>query len=67
MSDTQEPTLSQMKTIVYKSDGSIEQTANADAIVARGDARYATDAERRSYERQFAQDDARIAVHESTV
>ena len=56
-----------MKTIVYKADGAIEQTTNADAIVARGEARFATEAERRSYERQFAEDDARIAVHESTV
>ncbi len=53
-----------MKTIVYLADGSIEQTANADAIVARGEARYATEAERISYERQFEEDDARIAAAE---
>lgn len=47
-----------MKTIVYLSDGAIESTANADAIVARGLARYATAREIRGYERNFERDDS---------
>lgn len=42
-----------MKTIVYLEDGSIEATVHADAHVAAGIARYATQKEIRSYERGF--------------
>jgi hypothetical protein len=52
-----------MKIIVY-SDGSIEATVWADALVAKGEARYATPEECAGYERNFARDDARIAALE---
>lgn len=53
-----------MKTIVYFEDGSIETTVWADKNVADGVARYATPEEAKSYERQFEEDDARIAALE---
>lgn len=50
-----------MKTIVYLADGSMESTMRADEHVANGIARYATASEVASYERGFAEDDARMS------
>lgn len=54
-------TFAAMKTIVYFEDGSIEATTRADELVKRGIARFATQSEKDSYERNFFEDDQRIA------
>lgn len=65
MIDAPTSSLPEMRCIVYLGDGAIEETANAYILVSRGVARFATEAERQSYERGFARDDARIASLES--